>query len=1123
MQPERKNLKAMSSDSGSSSTPPIPEPHERFIGYVNKQKDIFIRKLCEPYIKYEDRLRQLYAQPASNNRTPEGFKNLTPIFSAQGSLTIRQVDIDNRPDKNKHILPLNALKNVGCPVTVATFEIFQSHFNTFTNDCLRNLCWDNVLAAGGSVLAALQPINFLGREEALSYFKSTNPSSDIDLFLYGLDEEQAIRKMETIFDTIKKSNPEECISNTIDLSRRSPSYEHRLAKYAQRGFEIYWDELERDRIDGAIFLGGHFLQGLARLLMYEKAVENKDQVKYRKLKHDNFREPVDRLDLVGDQYLGSRSNYDMFEIPNEIDLDAVKLERRILETDIRLNSEQPVFSYSASRASPLHRHPYFVAKSIAQVVQDCCPECPQPVSQADRELLDREARVYVRGKARFIKDRPGRQLVGSFTPLSADDWTYDAYKEYNRDANKVLSTCTEKADEWVVDRIRSDPRAMIEEDLTGRTLLDRAIQYGRGRIVEFISRKMKTDLGAVHLAQLNGADMISTMLLEIWPQAQTQSENFPRVMQLVFLHGIRKTCTGVLQSSLSLPPKAKGDTREDRNAQHINEYRSALEKFAVEEWSLYCSAAEINVRAQAGELAYHAPISKQSDQICKAPDLSSSPMCRMILQQNDAAIKKKLPRLLKRTPKDMEGKRTLIQSFAFAILRKNSKAAQMIWDCVENKSELVRGPRIFLPPHIPKSIAPRMEHKMPDGESFEAFFDDVCKSAWNHHCIDLLHYLWATEDIEAQRVLEKICTHSLDEYSETETIIFAMGQNMIPLAEQAIKNCAIDRKVPLYTGPITSQFSESNDLARPARTTSKFRADRPLLFAAYYGNCDTLKHFFRKAMDLYDDDDNYESEHGKVLKDIYCPYDRWIRHRAYLTLHCAVLSPRDSSLDSVRYILDEKPEWLDLPSQTCGLTPLAVAFLSGNFNAAKHFINAKADFRTRDWHGRNLIHLALKHVTKSLNPDESSLSELLRLIPDSARREMFTEKSRTRTGLFTPLSYWIENLSANGRRPQFGNKVLRVLTSLGAKRSFHLYNGDGQSPLHQAVNAAFPSLVKALIRNEKDITTRLTSITILRTPKIPPDKKYGQYGTLFTPGLYVNTTSKLMIWEHASVMKQRLM
>lgn len=165
---------------------------------------------------------------------------------------------------------------------------------------------------------------YRSKAEILTHF-------DVDCCCFGYDGTQVYGSPRAILALLTQSN-------TIDLSRRSPSYEHRLAKYAQRGFEIYWDELERDRIDGAIFLGGHFLQGLARLLMYEKAVENKDQVKYRKLKHDNFREPVDRLDLVGDQYLGSRSNYDMFEIPNDIDLNAMKLERRILETDIRLNS-----------------------------------------------------------------------------------------------------------------------------------------------------------------------------------------------------------------------------------------------------------------------------------------------------------------------------------------------------------------------------------------------------------------------------------------------------------------------------------------------------------------------------------------------------------------------------------------------------------------------------------------------------------------------------------------------------------------------------------------------------------------------------------------------------------------
>lgn len=38
-------------------------------------------------------------------------------------------------------------------------------------------------------------------------------------------------------------------ANTIDLSRRSPSYEIRLAKYANRGFEIYFPRLDRLRLD----------------------------------------------------------------------------------------------------------------------------------------------------------------------------------------------------------------------------------------------------------------------------------------------------------------------------------------------------------------------------------------------------------------------------------------------------------------------------------------------------------------------------------------------------------------------------------------------------------------------------------------------------------------------------------------------------------------------------------------------------------------------------------------------------------------------------------------------------------------------------------------------------------
>ena len=41
-------------------------------------------------------------------------------------------------------------------------------------------------------------------------------------------------------------------SNTVDVTRRSPSYEVRLAKYCSRGFEVYVPGLKRDEVDPSV-------------------------------------------------------------------------------------------------------------------------------------------------------------------------------------------------------------------------------------------------------------------------------------------------------------------------------------------------------------------------------------------------------------------------------------------------------------------------------------------------------------------------------------------------------------------------------------------------------------------------------------------------------------------------------------------------------------------------------------------------------------------------------------------------------------------------------------------------------------------------------------------------------
>jgi hypothetical protein len=166
------------------------------------------------------------------------------------------------------------------------------------------------------------------------YHEIVAPASDVDLFLYDLTEAQAIEKIKQIeksvrdallveSTTIRTKNTITIVSqypvrhvqivlriyksiteiltgfdvdcscgaydgkqvwaspraiaaymtqtNTLDLTRRSPSYENRLSKYRHRGFEVRFPELDRPRIDPTIYERSFFrTQGLARLLILEK-------------------------------------------------------------------------------------------------------------------------------------------------------------------------------------------------------------------------------------------------------------------------------------------------------------------------------------------------------------------------------------------------------------------------------------------------------------------------------------------------------------------------------------------------------------------------------------------------------------------------------------------------------------------------------------------------------------------------------------------------------------------------------------------------------------------------------------------------------------------------------------
>eukprot|EP01130_Rhizamoeba_saxonica_P015189 TRINITY_DN6771_c0_g1_i1.p1 TRINITY_DN6771_c0_g1~~TRINITY_DN6771_c0_g1_i1.p1 ORF type:complete len:674 (+),score=125.49 TRINITY_DN6771_c0_g1_i1:27-2048(+) len=111
-------------------------------------------------------------------------------------------------------------RDVGLP-SVNNKSQFFINFECFSGGQLKGLNWNNVVVIGGAITACLQPIppKYIGNER--EYFSSKYKSSDIDLCLYNLGEDECTEKIREIYQTIKKSHPEEnvqIISNTESIS-----------------------------------------------------------------------------------------------------------------------------------------------------------------------------------------------------------------------------------------------------------------------------------------------------------------------------------------------------------------------------------------------------------------------------------------------------------------------------------------------------------------------------------------------------------------------------------------------------------------------------------------------------------------------------------------------------------------------------------------------------------------------------------------------------------------------------------------------------------------------------------------------------------------------------------------
>ena len=137
--------------------PPLPVPVNEFIPYLEKQRDVNLA--LQPYKAYEDTLREVFAQDPANALTADNYVNVVPLFDGhEEMLKIRARDMNDpasMQEKYLLALPDEDRKPGGSPAVVSSMKEFKNNFTDFSESCLFDIDWSNVVAAGSSVVTSL--------------------------------------------------------------------------------------------------------------------------------------------------------------------------------------------------------------------------------------------------------------------------------------------------------------------------------------------------------------------------------------------------------------------------------------------------------------------------------------------------------------------------------------------------------------------------------------------------------------------------------------------------------------------------------------------------------------------------------------------------------------------------------------------------------------------------------------------------------------------------------------------------------------------------------------------------------------------------------------------------------
>lgn len=187
--------------------PQLPAPHAQLARYISEHTDKSVEEILSPYRKYEAGLRSVFAQDRHNPALNDPYINVLPLFTDDTNLITtraRNLAAESEEEKSKYImaLPDEQRRAHGSPATVGSIADFQKNFNIFSESSLSELDWNNVVAAGSSVVNCLLPVpeafNVNKRKLREYYHEKFCPASDVDLFLYGLTHDEAVEKIKKI-------------------------------------------------------------------------------------------------------------------------------------------------------------------------------------------------------------------------------------------------------------------------------------------------------------------------------------------------------------------------------------------------------------------------------------------------------------------------------------------------------------------------------------------------------------------------------------------------------------------------------------------------------------------------------------------------------------------------------------------------------------------------------------------------------------------------------------------------------------------------------------------------------------------------------------------------------------